>query len=706
MRVRPGIRLAWLLAGLTAALAGLRVVVLAASDRLGSAEAVTAGFPLVDVGAVTGAVIGALVVSRHPRHRIGWLFVVGQLLTELGVAAQAYGVAAVRGDLGDVPGGPGAIAVGLHLGAFPTLALLGWLFLLAPDGRWPRGRWSWGVWVLALGVLLHAVAVARVGTGRVDDAGQVPAPDDPLVQALLLPSYALVTGGVVVAAAALFSRLRHSDGRTREQLWWITLATVLLAVTGGATLVSAQWLQLPAWSTPLPLMAGYAAVPVLTGIGILRHRLFDVDVVLDRAIVLALLTGGATVLYAVAVVVVSGPGPWSASDPGLLTSVLLTASVALLLQPLRSRAARFATRLVYGAQADPYVALADFTRELQDVPHPQEMLAGVARAIGRAVGAAVVRLDVPGAAPLDRWPAATTWSDGSGREPLAPDWTAPVVADRGEVVGRVAVTMPPGRGLRTLERQLLADFVAQVGHAVGNVRLGAELSARAAELVTLTGQLEASRRRLLAARTEERTRFEAAVEHVVLPHLQPLPAALRRLATSPVHPGTGAALEDLLTGTQQAVDALRTVTRGVFPAQLARRGLPAALATHLRGARPAARVTATEWWSDRRLDPRLESTLYFATVDLLDELPAVRSVELTAEGAGRVARVAVVGRAAGDTPAGRSRLLTDRLAVFDGTVRSDRAPDGEVTVLLDLPVPSPRSAEEVVPGGAEPVRVE
>jgi hypothetical protein len=700
-------RVAWSLVALTAALAGIRPVVLAASDRLSSTEAVTAGFPLVDLGAVVGATIGALIVSRHPRHRVGWLFVVGQLLTELGVAAQAYGVAAVRGELPGAPGGSLAIAVGLQFGAFPTLALLGLLFLLAPDGRWPRGRWSWGMWATLSGLVVHAVVVATVRTDRVDADGEVPAPDDPAAQVLVLVSYALIAIGVVAAAASLFWRLRHSDGRAREQLAWITLATVQLAVAAVFTVVSVEWLELPSWFSALPLMAAYAAVPVLTGIGILRHRLFGVDVVLNRAIALALLSGTATVLYVAVVVAVSGPAPDFMSDLGLLPSLVVTAAVALVLQPVRTRAARFATRLVYGAQADPYVALVDFTRELQGVPHPREMLTGVARAIGRTVGASVVRLQVTRAAHLDWQPADVTWSAGGDPGPAEPDWVAPVVADRGTVVGEVAVSMPPGRGLRTLEQQLLVDLVSQVGQAIGNVRLGAELSARAGELAALTGQLQASRRRLMVARAEERTRFEAAIRHVVLPHLQPLPGELRRVAQTPTGPGERAAtVEELVGSVTRAIEALRTVTRGVFPAQLARRGLPTALVTHLQTSWPSAPVTVQDWWSGRRLEPRLESTLYFATVDLLEELSAVRSVELTTDRTGRAARVVVVDPTAATTAASRFGVVTDRLSAFDGSLRVRRVPGAEPAFVLELPAAPPASGGEVVPGGAEVVRVE
>jgi hypothetical protein len=154
------------------------------------------------------------------------------------------------------------------------------------------------------------------------------------------------------------------------------------------------------------------------------------------------------------------------------------------------------------------------------------------------------------------------------------------------------------------------------------------------------------------------------------------------------------------------VEALRTVTRGVIPAQLARRGLPTALRTHVQATRPAAEVTASGWWTGRRLEPRVESTLYFAAVDLLAGLTDVRSVELTADAPGRTARVEVVGTAAGEGAAGALRTVVDRLAAFDGGLRTSRGPGGEAVFRLELPVGPAPLPGELGPRGLQALGVE
>lgn len=715
-------RIAVVLATATAVFAVSRSVVLAISDRLFSAETLVEGFPLVDLGAIAGAVIGALIVTRHPTHRVGWLFVVGQLFTEIGVASHAFGVAAIRGELPGSALGPTAIAVGLQLGAFPTLALLGLLFLLAPSGEWPQGRWIWPVWAISAGLVLHVIGIAYVPTDRINETGQVTDPGPPATQWLTLAAYLLIASGAISGAASLFFRLRRSDGRTREQLAWMTLAATALAVTAVFTLLSVEWLDIPSWLSLLPLMTAYACVPLFTGISILKHQMFGIEVVLNRAIVLTLLTGTATAMYVGVVVVISRPAPSSMTDLGLVPSMAIAALVALALQPVRAKATQAANRLVYGAQAAPYVTLASFTRELQEIPHPSEMLDGVAQAIGRTVGASEVRLHIAAAPHMDWRPTTVIWTDGESPIGLhEPDWTAAVRADKGVVVGEVAVTMPPGRGLRNLERQLLVDFTTQVEHAISNVQLGAELSARAKELSVATEKLEASRRRLVVARDEERSRFEAAIRHVVLPHLEPLPDALQALAndlrSSDAHAQAKpneqvpnevaqARIDDLIARSNQAVEALRTVTRGVFPAQLARRGVPVALMTHLRATRPRAELIVQDWWTDRRLEPRVESTIYFTVVDLLDTMKSVQTVELAAETPAAppnrnpddptVVQATVTLTGGVEATTSRPlRLLTDRLAVFDGTVRSLRATGQTDGYILRMPI------KEAVSSGAE-----
>ena len=126
-------RLAWILFALTCVCVAVQVATLVlSSEAVLSTTHIADAFPLVTLACVVGAGMGALVVARHPRHRIGWLLVLGMFGTALGLATQGYGRAALEGDLGSAPGGQLAVWVSRLFDATFAVAMLAILFLLAP----------------------------------------------------------------------------------------------------------------------------------------------------------------------------------------------------------------------------------------------------------------------------------------------------------------------------------------------------------------------------------------------------------------------------------------------------------------------------------------------------------------------------------------------------------------------------------------------
>src|SRR5690606_20325572 len=138
------------------------------------------------------------------------------------------------------------------------------------------------------------------------------------------------------------------------------------------------------------------------------------------------------------------------------------------------------------------------------------------------------------------------------------------------------VEMPTGRPLRTGEHRLLADLADQAGLAFRNARLAAELSEQVEQLARRTHELAESRRRLISAGDAERRRLERAIARQVILHLTALPDHLRGLSALN-HQGAvaldAARLQPLVDTLTAALEELRDITRGVFPAQLARSGL-------------------------------------------------------------------------------------------------------------------------------------
>jgi hypothetical protein len=641
---------------------------------------------VITLAALVASVVGALIVQRHPHHRIGWLFLVGQVGTMFGLACQSYGFVALSEDWG--PRLPAQIAlwVSILTGGILALALMALLLLLAPDGHLLSRRWRWTVWVTLLGLVLHDAAVATVSPTRLDAearidgaAGWVP------VVTLLAGSLVLV--GLVAGAVSLVIRTRRAVGDERMQLRWIGSAAFALAASVPFGVLIDLVLGVPTWLAGLPMMLAYLAVPVLTGVAILRFRLYDIDFLINRSLVLATLTIGVAGAYVAVVVGLShlvgahGHDAW--------TSVLATVVVALGFQPVRRRLDQLVDRLVYGARAAPYEALATFSDELQAGVSAADLLPRVAEVTGRTIGArrATAAMLLPDGSPAGEWSA-----DGSPRD----DGTAfPVVVD-GERQGVLTVFMARGRGLRSSERELLEDFAAQLAPALRTLRLEHELAAQVEALAEMGLKLDQSRCRLLSVEASERVRFEAAINREVLPHVRDLPATLERIADSPGS-WPSEEIDHLIDETGHSLAALRTLTRGVFPAQLEHRGLAHALASHLDPT--AHELTVAQGLRDRRLPAQLEAAGYFCAVEALSAFEGPTRVCLDVP-EGRVT-LAVTGRPRASFVPDTEHLM-DRAEAAGGSLLR-RMSDQLATVTVVLPLTSEPRPE---PDGTQLVGVE
>lgn len=680
------VRLAWILFGLTVVVAVLHVVVLVVEDRpLFSEEVMAEGFPLVTLGALGGAFVGVLIISRYPSHPIGWLFLVGQLLSELGVALGDYGYGAVSGSLEGAPAGPVAIWLSVQTGGVFVVSLLAVLFLLAPDGRLTSRAWAWALWLTVAGLLAHVVAVMTVSPGDLDPGGQLRGEPGPVLTALLVASSVAVFAGVLAGLLSMWVRLRRARGDERQQLHLMVLgAAVLLAGMSVNTLAAV--LDAPTWVREQPLMASYACLPVFTAVAILRYRLYDIDLFLNRAITLTILTGFVFLGY-VTVVVLIGTALPLARDR-FWPSLVATALVALAVQPVRERAEHLAARLVHGRRAAPYVELAEFSKRLQESYGTEPLLRRVAESVARAVGARQATIVVGTA---DRAVQEVTWPEQAPRG-LGDTTTLPI-ADAEGSLGQLSVTMPPRTSLQSDELRLLEDFAAQLARALRNVHLESALTHQVRRLRESTVALEASTHRLALAQDGERRRFEAAMSRTVVPHLRVVRDSLADLLRRDL-PGEGdrrdaeALLTESSALTRTSLESLRGLTRGVFPTQLERRGLVAALTAHLSEAGAGTVQTSNVV---HRLPPRVESTAYFCVVELLREQDGPGEVALR-QGADTLA-VEVTGPSPPPPPS-RIEHVHDRVAALDGTMSVTEAEDRAV-MTLRLPLrASPDDGQE------------
>ena len=554
------------------------------------------------------AAIGGLITVRQPRNRIGWLLLGISLLQGISL----FGTSLVRYLYAADPGMGLAAWLELASGALSAVAsgLLAFVVLTFPDGRLPSPRWRWLAAVL---VLFGALAVADV-VASPDPQLPVGLPVSPLANrglARLLDP--LVSGPVVgllylAAAASLPFRYRSGGPVLRKQIKWFGLGVAVLAVFSAA-----RGLESILGSSPPPSVGSVVGtvtqtlallgVPAAIGIAVLRHRLFDIDMIISRALAYGALALLSTAIYIVLVVGV-GAELGRTAGTNLILSIVATALVAVAFQPLRQWLRAAANRVVYGRRQAPYESLTGFTRRLAGSYSIEEVLPGMVEAIaeGLRCRAAAVMLDerpVPRAAA--RWPPSAQLPDGPPDEVV-------VVTHQGKRHGSLAVWAHAGENLTANEQRVLSDLALQAGLVLHNARLSAELERRLEEL-------RASRLRLVNAQDRERRRLErdlhdgAQQDLVTLRMKLGVAEVAARTSSSPL----AVVLSELREDTAATLENIRRLSRGLYPPLLESQGLAAALAAHARRVPVPVRLNA----SDRRFARDVETAIYFCCVEAL-----------------------------------------------------------------------------------------
>jgi len=256
------------------------------------------------VSALSLSTVGALVASRRRGNPIGWLFCASGLLFGVVAFAGEYGFYALFVARGSLPAG----VVSWRLATWvwvPAGELLLFLSLLFPDGRLPSPRWLIVAWLIGGGILLDTALIALVPGPLIGSAARGLAPVqnpfglesavrclDSVSRIVLNP---LIVVLVLAPIAALFLRFRRSTGEERQQIKWFVYAVAVLTV---AITVVSIWPALHGSPIGTVLfLAGFLAIPTAVGIAILRYRLYDIDVVVNRTLVYGSLTVMLVLIY-------------------------------------------------------------------------------------------------------------------------------------------------------------------------------------------------------------------------------------------------------------------------------------------------------------------------------------------------------------------------------------------------------------------------
>lgn len=614
--------------------------------------------------AVTQVAVGALIVSRHPRHRIGWLFIVDGIVTAVAAdLAQGWGLRAAEQGW---PGGLGAewIALSSWIVTAPLGVLL---FLWFPDGHLTRRGWQVLAWASVIGA-----AIALAGWAMDPDlgdqfiGGRNPfAVESAPIDLLLGVGMPLFLGSLVVAIVPLVQRYRRSVGVERLQLRWFSFACVCAAVV--LPTVALLWSVVPA-VRPLTALA-LTAIPVAAGIAILRYRLYDIDLVISRTLTYTVLTMLLAGTYTVAVVVLGaavGRGSaWATAGA--------TLAVAAAFGPLRRRLQDAVDRRFDRARFD---ALHQMSLFLDDLRAGRAAPEDVERVLRSALGVEDlhVHLVLPGsstAVDLHGTPVAEDPDDGRSRSPIRRGATV-----IGTVVGPADLA----------ERGSLVPKLLDAG------ALAVEVARLRVELRRQLEEVEASRARIVAAADHERHRIERDLHDGAQQRLVSIGLALRHaqhaLGTG-VNPDVSRTLDDAVAEITVAIDELRQLAGGLRPAPLDA-GLGPALRDLARRAPLPVEVDAA---SDR-FPTHIETAAYFCVCEGLTN--AVKHahatrIQLTARRDRDRLVVTVdddgVGGAATHNGSGLTGL-TDRVAAHGGTLTIDSHEGRGTTLVAEFPCAS------------------
>jgi signal transduction histidine kinase len=662
---------------------------------------------VVPLEAVAFATVGALIVTRRS-NLVGWLMS-AVAITYLVADSFAHRYVAFSVYVHDLP----ATAWAGWLNAWvwiPNFALLLIaLPLLFPNGRLLTPRWRiLAVLVVVLVSILTATTMLSPDFIPYADAnlynpvfGGLSLLDQMHLKPLFSIAFPLMILCAVAAAVSVVLRYRRAGSDERHQIKWVAASVSLVAIGLVAGLVASGPLGRGNTSLTSNLAQVFLIfVPVAVGVAVFRYRLYDIDVVISRTLVYGSLAAFITAVY-VAIVVGIGTVVGSGGQPNLGLSILATAVVAVAFQPLRERLQKVANRIVYGSRATPYEVLSQFSEQVAESYAAEEVLPRMAKVLAHGTGAQRAEVWLRSGnllRPAASWPTESAHDAEparvvEGNLPAMPATDRAVeVRHQGELLGALTVTKRRGESMTPVEDKLLADLASQAGLVLKNVGLTAELFAR-------LDDLRASRQRLVAAQDEERRKLERNLHDGAQQNLVALKVKLglvELLADSDPDKAK-ALLAELKGDTDETLETVRDLARGIYPPFLADKGLAAALADQARKATLPVEVDAD---GVRRYPQEIEAAVYFCVLEALQNIQKYAHashavVRLSDTGGALTFEITDNGKGFDPTTTKRGSGITnmaDRLDALGGGIELDSQPGAGTTLRATIPVQQPMSA--------------
>jgi signal transduction histidine kinase len=616
------------------------------------------------------ATVGAIVVARVPGNAVGRVFLAIGLLNSVAQITYQYGAWGLT-----QPGGVPALReiawVTTPIGE-PVAPLLGLAILLFPDGRLPSPRWRAVPW------LVVAAIAGLVISGALEPGAQ-DAPFAALTNPVGLPgtreammvlnwaAWGLTVLVIAPGAAAPVVRLGRARGDERQQLKVVMTAGAVIALVGALDM--STWFIWPHGALPQRIgLLGlcFSAYAVTAGTAVLRYRLYDVDVAIERTLVygtLTLLLAGAYTLTTLALGTALGSGsPWATAGATLV--------VAAAFRPLRAALQDLVDRRFRRARYEARQRVASFMEELRAGRAAPEAIESLLREL----------LSDPSLELRFFLPETEVYVDIRGL-PVIHVIDDPRVCTPIERAGApVALVLHRPTGPQRPDP--LATLIEAGGLAIEIARLRVELRRHLAEV-------EASRARIVAAADAERRRIERDLHDGAQQRLVSIGLALRHAQHelgADVSTPASDTLERAVAELQVAIAELRELAHGLPPSQL-----DAGLAPALRELAAHAPLPVEVRITEERFSAGVEAAAYFIACEGLTNAikhAQARAVVLSAgrQNGSLIVRIADDG-VGGATARGGSGLrgLDDRVAAHGGRLRIDSAPASGTTVTAELP---------------------
>jgi signal transduction histidine kinase len=410
----------------------------------------------------------------------------------------------------------------------------------------------------------------------------------------------------IVGVLVLFARFVAADaaGRVRMRVLFVVVVVGITLYTAGTVALALGAPEDSALVIALISLGSLTAILLPGAIiyGILRHRLFDLDLVVRKSVAY----GAASLLIAAAyAVIAAAPGMMLGNRVPVTLAVTVTIAAALAFQPLRRRLESAVSRRLFGDRVQQYELLRNLGTTMEQTAELDELLPRLASALRDGIGASWVRVRL--------CEADGSWLDepvGVAGEVTEESAAGVDLIHAGELVGRIDLGPKPGDYARA-DLELLATVAAQATTAVANVRLASQLNEGLEELST-------SRVRLIAAQDAERRRIERDLHDGIQQEVVALIAGLRlarnRLSRDQL---TAEELTELQDQAREMLRDLRELAHGIHPPVLSDNGLVAALESRVTRFPLTVEIVADDGLRAERFSEDVEGTAYFVACESL-----------------------------------------------------------------------------------------